>query len=181
MTSLAARKSKVLLFEEKTKIVRRSLNPAYNFSCILKDLEDIKHVKAKVVIYDYDKNTKVSEIGSAIIALKTLKSALLETNTEAAAELVEVSLGAKMPPKLDLGSIVLGLSYLPTAQRMSFSIIKATQLRFDKCVSNLEDFGKFFPFCWNHWGKASFLARKFKNPLCSQKISLPQCAVAELT
>ena len=149
MTSLPTRKSKVVLFEEKTKIVRRSLNPAYNFSCILKDLEeDIKNVKAKVVIYDYDKNTKVSEIGSAIIALKTLKSALLDTNTEAAAELVEVSLGAKMPPKLDLGSIVLGLSYLPTAQRMSFSIIKATQLRFDKCVSNLEDFGKFFPFCW---------------------------------
>ena len=126
-----------MLFEEKTKIVRRTLNPTYNFSCAIKDIEEIKNVKVKVVIYDYDKNTKVSEIGSAVIALKTLKSALLENTEE-----TEVSLGAKMPAKLDVGSIELGLSYLPTAQRMSFSIIKASQLRFDKCnVTNLEDFG----------------------------------------
>ena len=143
-TSSLTRKSKVVLFEEKTKIVRRTLNPAYNFSCAIKEIEDIKNVKVKVVIYDYDKNTKVSEIGSAVIALKTLKSALLESNTT---EATEVSLGAKMPAKLDLGSIELGLSYLPTAQRMSFSIIKASQLRFDKCnVTNLEDFGKNFCF-----------------------------------
>ena len=133
-----------MLFEEKTKIVRRTLNPAYNFSCAIKEIEDIKNVKVKVVIYDYDKNTKVSEIGSAVIALKTLKSALLESNTT---EATEVSLGAKMPAKLDLGSIELGLSYLPTAQRMSFSIIKASQLRFDRCnVTNLGDFGKNFCF-----------------------------------
>ena len=127
-----------MLFEEKTKIVRRTLNPTYNFSCAIKDIEEIKNVKVKVVIYDYDKNTKVSEIGSAVIALKTLKSALLENTEE-----TEVSLGAKMPAKLDVGSIELGLSYLPTAQRMSFSIIKASQLRFDRCnVTNLGDFGK---------------------------------------
>ena len=38
---------------------------------------------------------------------------------------------------------MFGLSYLPTAQRLSFSIIKAFNLRFEYVVSDLESFGKF--------------------------------------
>ena len=57
----------------------------------------LQNVKVRVTLYDYDKNTKVSEIGSANIALKTLKSALIDTEDEDA---IEVSLGAKITPKL---------------------------------------------------------------------------------
>ena len=39
---------------------------------------------------------------------------------------------------------MFGLSYLPTAQRLSFSIIKAINLRFESVVSNLESFGEYF-------------------------------------
>ena len=38
---------------------------------------------------------------------------------------------------------MFGLSYLPTAQRLSFSIIKAFNLRFEYVVSDLESFRKF--------------------------------------
>jgi hypothetical protein len=38
---------------------------------------------------------------------------------------------------------MFGLSYLPTAQRVSFSILKAANLKFDEVVENVEAFRKF--------------------------------------
>ena len=38
---------------------------------------------------------------------------------------------------------MLGLTYLPTAQRLSFSIVKATNLKYNSAVDKLEDFRKF--------------------------------------
>jgi len=38
---------------------------------------------------------------------------------------------------------LLGLTYLPTAQRLSFSIVKATNLKYNSAVDKLEDFRKF--------------------------------------
>ena len=35
---------------------------------------------------------------------------------------------------------MFGLSYLPTAQRISFSILKAANLKFDEVVENVESF-----------------------------------------
>jgi hypothetical protein len=39
---------------------------------------------------------------------------------------------------------MFGLSYLPTAQRVSFSILKAANLKFDEVVENVETFREFF-------------------------------------
>lgn len=39
---------------------------------------------------------------------------------------------------------MFGLSYLPTAQRVSFSILKANNLKYDEIVDNLETFRKNF-------------------------------------
>ena len=49
-----------------------------------------------MTLFDYDKYTKVLEIGSANIALKTLRSALIDVQDQ---EPVEVTLGVKMNPK----------------------------------------------------------------------------------
>ncbi|KAK4324882.1 hypothetical protein Pmani_004532 [Petrolisthes manimaculis] len=42
--------------------------------------------------------------------------------------------------RLELGEVLLGLSYLPTAQRLSVSIIKAHNLKYDHVCTNLKDF-----------------------------------------
>ena len=42
------------------------------------------------------------------------------------------------------GEILFGLTYLPTAQRLSFSVIKATNLRYEEVgVEKTEEFRKF--------------------------------------
>ena len=43
----------------------------------------------------------------------------------------------------EFGEVMFGLSYLPTAQRVSFSILKAANLKFDEVVENVEAFRKF--------------------------------------
>jgi len=46
----------------------------------------------------------------------------------------------------EFGEIMFGLSYLPTAQRVSFSILKTANLKFDKIVDTVEKFRKYKDF-----------------------------------
>ena len=36
----------------------------------------------------------------------------------------------------------MGMSYLPTAQRLSFSVIKATNLKYEEITDSVENFGE---------------------------------------
>lgn len=40
----------------------------------------------------------------------------------------------------ELGEILIGLSYLPTAQRLSFNVVKATNLKYDAVTSEIDNF-----------------------------------------
>lgn len=42
----------------------------------------------------------------------------------------------------EFGEIMFGLSYLPTAQRVSFSILRASNLKHEEIVENTEGFRK---------------------------------------
>ena len=37
----------------------------------------------------------------------------------------------------------MGLTYLPTAQRLSFSVVKATNLKYNKLVDSIDEFSKY--------------------------------------
>jgi hypothetical protein len=55
----------------------------------------------------------------------------------------------KNTPKLfffeqECGEILFGLTYLPTAQRLSFSIVKATNLKYNMVVDKIDEFRKFY-------------------------------------
>ncbi len=58
----------------------------------------------------------------------------------------------KKPP--DLGSVLLGLSYLPTAQRMSFSVNRAASLKFQEVAQELEQFSEECFKCPLTWQKS---------------------------
>lgn len=45
-----------------------------------------------------------------------------------------------LTPTQDLGEVLFGLSYLPTAQRLSVSVIKAQNLRYENVCSDVKDF-----------------------------------------
>lgn len=42
----------------------------------------------------------------------------------------------------EFGEILIGMSYLPTAQRLSFNVMKAANLKFEELVTDLAGFGE---------------------------------------
>ena len=96
-TSITARKTRTVLAERRTAVMKRNSNPTFGSSLGSEiDENDLKSYKVKIVLFDADKNTKVTQLGSATIPLKTVRSALVseEENSQ-----LEFSLCAKMTPK----------------------------------------------------------------------------------
>jgi len=142
------KKIKTILEEKKSKISRRTLNPIFNLK-LVKDFileypstpaSDLKGIKIRITIHDYDKHSKVTELGAVTISTKMLLEAIERSNSGK-----DLVLELPMVPRIrdDLGSITFGLSYLPTSQRLAFSITKASNLRYDRVV---EDLKQFYPF-----------------------------------
>ena len=82
---------------------------------------------------DYDRHTKTSEIGSTSIPLKEIK------NLQATDEKITLThlLAQK---KQEFGEISFSLNFMPTAKRLSFHVTKATNLKYDEVVKDIDSF-----------------------------------------
>ncbi len=98
----------------------------------------------KLTALDCDRHSKRSEVGSCSILLKDVKALSTVTTTDDDDVTVTSALAQK---KQEFGEIHFGMSYLPTAQRLSFSIGKATNLKYQEITEKLENFGNIFRFC----------------------------------
>ena len=82
--SSLTKRVKTILEEKKSKIVRRSLNPTFNLVLLLEldSLADIKNTKIRITLHDYDKHTKVTELGAVTISTKMLAESMEESNSD---------------------------------------------------------------------------------------------------
>ena len=81
---------KTILEEKKSKIVRRTLNPSFNLVLLLEleSILDVKGLKIRITVHDYDKHTKVTELGAVTISTKMLNESLsTESNLDPVLEL----------------------------------------------------------------------------------------------
>ena len=81
---------KTILEEKKSKIVRRTLNPSFNLVLLLEleSILDMKGLKIRITVHDYDKHTKVTELGAVTISTKMLNESLsTESNLDPVLEL----------------------------------------------------------------------------------------------
>jgi len=110
----------------RTKTIRHAHNPFYSQTFVA-DLQknEIKDVSVRFTVMDQDRHIGAREIGRALVSLKEAKQTIQDPERST----LTLFLGQ---PKRENGEIQFGLSYLPTAQRLSFSLTKATNLRFDK-------------------------------------------------
>ena len=83
------KKIKTILEEKKSKISRRTLNPIFNLK-LVKDFileypstpaSDLKGIKIRITIHDYDKHSKVTELGAVTISTKMLLEAIERSNS----------------------------------------------------------------------------------------------------
>ncbi|XP_068203982.1 synaptotagmin-5-like [Palaemon carinicauda] len=121
----------------RTRTIRHSRSPAFNQSFIMDaDKTQLKELVVKLIVMDQDKWASPSNIGEVIQPLRDIKNlASIEHRT-----ILNYTLGE---PKIEIGEVLFGLSFLPTAQRLTVSVVKASNLRFQNLVEDLNDFHPF--------------------------------------
>ncbi|XP_066978419.1 synaptotagmin-1-like [Macrobrachium rosenbergii] len=118
----------------KTRTIRHTHDPAFNQSFVVEtNKTQLKELVVKLVVMDADKWASPTTVGEVIQPLRDIKNlATIDHKT---------TLNYFMaPPKLDFGEVLFGLSYLPTAQRLSVSVIKASNLKYTNVVEDINDF-----------------------------------------
>ncbi|XP_067120909.1 synaptotagmin-C-like isoform X2 [Centruroides vittatus] len=118
----------------QSNVKRKTRHPLFmeNYVTSLRKA-DLKKCIVKFLVYDHEKYANDTELGECTIYLKDynlLKNIQIQEHT--------VDLTA---PKETNGKLCFGLSYLPTAQRLTFTIFKACHLRL-----TTDDPTKFAPY-----------------------------------
>ncbi|KAK3896051.1 hypothetical protein Pcinc_000295 [Petrolisthes cinctipes] len=118
----------------RTRTVRHTPDPTFNQSFVLEaSKSDLKELVVRLVAMDSDKWASPTTVGEVTQPLRDIKN--LATMTQ------RTTLNYFLaPPKLELGEVLFGLSYLPTAQRLSVSIIKAQNLKYDNVCTDIKHF-----------------------------------------
>jgi len=117
----------------RTKTIRHAHNPFYSQTFVADvQREDLKDVCVRFCVVDQDRYCGPVEIGSTSITIKEAKQTGPDPDKFSSTQILN-------PPKKDYGQIHFGLSFLPTAQRLSFNITKATNLKQDKEDGNEDD------------------------------------------
>jgi len=117
----------------RTKTIRHAHNPFYSQTFIADILkEELKDISVRLCAIDQDRHCGPVEMGSTNITLKDAKQTLADPDKYSSTQFLN-------PPKKEFGDIQFGMSYLPTAQRLSFSIVKVNNLKYEKEDKNEDD------------------------------------------
>jgi len=110
----------------RTKTIRHAHNPFYSQTFVTEiQKSDMKDISVVLAVMDQDRHCGSVEMGRATITLKEAKQTVEDP----------VKFSSHCPlvfDKKDCGEILFGLSYLPTAQRLSFSLVKVNGIKVEK-------------------------------------------------
>ncbi|KAK2583704.1 hypothetical protein KPH14_009626 [Odynerus spinipes] len=119
----------------RTRGIRHTANPIYRETFVVADVKphEVKEWVLDIVAYDHDRYANHTELCSLKIALKDVKKIFQSP---------EIHLfNYKMKPSSqEFGNILLGVSYLPTAQRLTINVMKLRDLKVLRFVSSLNEF-----------------------------------------
>ncbi|XP_031339838.1 synaptotagmin-10-like isoform X1 [Photinus pyralis] len=126
----------------QTKVHRKNLNPVFNETFIFSvPYEELKQRYLQFSVYDFDRFSRHDLIGHVVL------KGLLET-----ADLqqeIEYTMNILCPPqdKVDLGEIMLSLCYLPTAGRLTLTVIKGRNLKAMDITGKSDPYVKVYLLC----------------------------------
>ncbi|KAF4526015.1 hypothetical protein B566_EDAN000808 [Ephemera danica] len=108
----------------QTKVHRKNLNPVFNETFIFSIAYEELHEKyLQFSVYDFDRFSRHDLIGTVV-----LRGLLDQSDLE---KEIEFTMNVACPPqdKVQLGELMLSLCYLPTAGRLTVTVIKARNLK----------------------------------------------------
>lgn len=108
----------------QTKVHRKNLNPVFNeIFCFNVDLDELSTRTLQFAVYDFDRFSRHDLIGQVLVKDLAIHE-LSKDEKEFSMEILCVC-----QEKVDLGELLFSLCYLPTAGRLTVTIIKARNLK----------------------------------------------------
>ncbi|XP_043289135.1 synaptotagmin-1-like isoform X2 [Venturia canescens] len=131
-------RKRMKLHSFRTRGIRHTSTPIYRETFVVADVRphEVKEWILDIAAYDHDRYANHTELANLRVALRDVKKVLYSP---------EIHLfNYKMKPSnREFGSILLGISYLPTAQRLTINIMKLRDLKFIPSVKSLEEFNPY--------------------------------------
>ncbi|GLV36122.1 Synaptotagmin 1 [Carabus blaptoides fortunei] len=126
----------------QTKVHRKNLNPVFNETFIFSvPYDDLRQRYLQFSVYDFDRFSRHDLIGHVVL------KGLLET-TDLQQE-IEYTMNILCAPqdKVDLGELMVSLCYLPTAGRLTLTIIKGRNFKAMDITGSSDPYVKVYLVC----------------------------------
>lgn len=142
------------LHQLRTRTLRHSYNPFFDQTFVL-DVRrsELKEWCLKVTAYDQDKYSSATQLCEANLAMRDVKN--LTTATEA----LTVSCNLARSNR-EAGDLLFGMSYLPTAQRLTVSVVRARNLKYLEIVDSIANFNPYVRIVQLHGSTGRAIKRK---------------------
>uniref|UniRef100_T1JCJ2 C2 domain-containing protein n=1 Tax=Strigamia maritima TaxID=126957 RepID=T1JCJ2_STRMM len=122
----------MILSEFQSSTIRRTRHPSFNESFTVELTKtDIKDCALKFLIFDRDKYVNPSQIAEVMCPL-------MELNLQTAVAGIPLSLELQ-EPRQNNGELLIGLSYLPTSERLSINVLRAMNLKYEIVTTTVEN------------------------------------------
>ncbi|XP_011494533.1 PREDICTED: synaptotagmin-1-like [Ceratosolen solmsi marchali] len=131
-------RKKQKLYTFKTKCIRHTANPIFRESFVIAGAtaKDIRDWILNIEAYDHDRYANDTKLCELQVPFKDAKKLFLNPETHL------FNLQMKKSRE-EFGNILLGISYLPTAQRLTIKVMKLRNVKFVPVVLNLNEFNPY--------------------------------------
>ncbi|OAD58773.1 Synaptotagmin-1 [Eufriesea mexicana] len=119
----------------RTRGIRHTASPIFKETFVVANVKphEVKEWILDFAAHDHDRHANDTELCSFKVTLKEVKHVLQSPEIH--------MFNFKMKPSnLEFGNVLLGISYLPTAQRLTINVMKVRDVKFTPTVSSLSNF-----------------------------------------
>ncbi|XP_076628926.1 synaptotagmin-10 [Colletes latitarsis] len=144
----------------QTKVHRKNLNPVFNETFIFSvSYEELKERYLQFSVYDFDRFSRHDLIGQVVV------KGLLECTDLEQEIAYTMNILCALQERMNLGELMLSLCYLPTAGRLTVTVIKARNLKAMDITGLSDPYVKVYLLCQGKRIKKKKTTVK-KNTLC---------------
>lgn len=134
--SWSHRKQKLHSF--RTRSIRHTASPIYKETFVIANAksQEAKEWILDITAYDHDRYANHTELSSLKVSLKDMKKIFYSPEIHLFNYIMK-------PSYQEFGNILLAISYLPTAQRLTINVMKLRNIKFTSVVSSLNKFNPY--------------------------------------
>ncbi|XP_032686092.1 synaptotagmin-2-like [Odontomachus brunneus] len=122
----------------RTRGIRHTASPIYKETFVIANVrpQEAKEWILDIAAYDHDRYANHTELCSLKVSLRDTKKIFCSPE-------IHMFNYRMKPSNQEFGNVLLAISYLPTAQRLTINIMKLRDIRFTTAVSSLDEFNPY--------------------------------------